>query len=158
MKRALLAAVLLWCLPVAVGAQQAPAALQRDARIRVLPALPADDWVVGRVDTYTPEAITLRTGGGSPIAVSMNGVRRLEVSRGRNRLAWTAGGAAAGAVAGIVLTRATRTDDPADIGGVRGTADGIANTLVGMLAGAVLGYFVAPERWRAVSLPVSGGW
>ena len=139
--------------PTVLGAQQSAVPLEPEARVRLLAAPPAETWLRGRVQSVTADTLTLRTSG-SVQAVPLAGVRQLEVSRGRNRLLWTLGGVAVGAVGGILYTRATDEDDPADIGGASGTAEGVGNTVVGMLAGGLAGFFVAPERWRALRLPL----
>ena len=74
----------------------------------------------------------------------------VEVSRGRNRALWTGVGVLAGATAGVLITRAQESE-PEDIGGLQRTADGLANTATGILVGGVLGFFLAPERWRRVT-------
>jgi hypothetical protein len=58
-----------------------------------------------------------------------------------------------GFVAGVVYSRATLDDDPADIGSVQNAAEGLANTILAMLVGGGAGYFIAPERWTHAPLP-----
>jgi hypothetical protein len=115
----------------------------------------ADAWLTGRVQQLARDTLTLRVHDDMRV-LPLAELQRLEASRGRNRRLWAAGGALAGATAGVVYSRATLDDDPADIGSVQNTAEGLANTLTGALFGAVIGYFVAPERWRPVALPERG--
>jgi hypothetical protein len=110
--------------------------------------------LAGRLHSLGADSLLLQVGGEpAPRLLPLAAVQRLEVSRGRPRALWTLLGALGGATAGVLYTRATGESDPADIGGVQGTADGIANTLTGMLAGAALGWLIAPERWSTVPLP-----
>ena len=127
--------------------------IRTGARVRMMPAAPATAWTTGRVDLATPETLRLTTRSGSQ-EVSLADAQRLEVSRGRRRALWTVGGVLVGAAAGVIYTRASNTEDPGDIGGIADVADGVGNTILGMVAGGAAGYFVAPERWFRVSLPL----
>jgi hypothetical protein len=143
-------------LPTPVAGQRSSAPdLQPEARVRVMRASPDDAWLTGRLQQLTTDTLTLRVRD-DVRALPLAEVQHLQASRGRKRTLWAAGGALTGAVAGVVYSRATLDDDPADIGGVQNSAEGVANTLTGALFGAVIGYFVAPERWRAVTLPLRG--
>lgn len=148
--------VVLALLPAPVAAQRSNTAdIQPEARVRIMRASPDDAWLTGRVQQLTTDTLTLRVRG-DVRALPLAELQRVEASRGRRRTLWAAGGALAGATAGVVYSRATLDDDPADIGGVQNSAEGLANTLTGALFGAVIGYFVAPERWRSVPLPLRG--
>lgn len=146
---------LLLLVPAALAAQATPASplLSADARVRVRLLPEPTGWTVGRVRLLTPDSLLLRDA--SVTSIPLSSVERLEVSRGRARGRWVLIGTGVGMVAGIVYSRATLDDDPADIGGVQNAADGLANTILGMLMGGAAGYFLAPERWTHV--PVSGG-
>ncbi|HEY0672598.1 MAG TPA: hypothetical protein VGD27_10040 [Longimicrobiales bacterium] len=149
-------AFLLFCLftlPATVMAQEAAPAPQLDpgARVRVWPVVPGTTSVQGRVQSVTPEAVALTGGdGNAPRSFELTTLDRIDQSRGRNRWGWTGGGILVGAVAGVVVARSTREDDPADIGGIQNTADGIATTITAAFFGGVLGFLVAPERWRTI--------
>lgn len=149
-------AFLLFCLftvPTAVMAQEpAPAPpLDLGARVRVWPVVPGTTSVQGRLQSVTPEAVALTAGAANaPRSFELASLDRIDQSRGRNRWGWAGGGMLVGAVAGVIVARSTREDDPADIGGIQNTADGIASTITGAFFGGLLGYLVAPERWRTV--------
>ena len=140
--------------PAVLAAQATPPSplLRADARVRVRLLPEPGDWTVGRVRALTADSLLLQDAGVPSVALS--DVERLEVSRGRARGKWLLIGTGVGMVGGIVYSRATLDDDPADIGGVQNTADGLANTILGMLMGGAAGYFLAPERWTHV--PLSG--
>lgn len=153
MRRAATSLLLLLLLaPAALAAQTDNSRLLRpDARVRVRLLPEPADWTVGRVATIGGDTLVLRDA--AVAAIPLSTVERLEVSRGRARMKWTLLGMGAGMVAGIVYSRAVNEDDPADIGGVQGAADGVANTILGMLMGGGAGYILAPERWTPVALP-----
>lgn len=147
---------------LAVGVLTTPLSAQRQsghdlvrpgARVRVITAPPATEWTTGRIETATADRLVVMTRAGSQ-EITLLDAQRLEIGRGRRRGLWTFGGVLAGALAGVVYTRATDSADPSDIGGVQGTADGIGNTIVGMVAGGAIGYLIAPQRWVHVPLPL----
>lgn len=145
--------ILLLLAPAALTAQSGFSSplLRPDARVRVRLLPEPAGWTVGRVQSVAADTLTLREA--AVTAVPLATIDRLEVSRGRARMRWTLGGMGVGMIAGIIYSRATLDDDPADIGGVQNTADGVANTILAMLMGGVAGYFIAPERWTHVALP-----
>jgi hypothetical protein len=144
-----IAALLVCCAgPLSAQVDTLPAG----ARLRIsFPTASAEARLVGRLERVTADSLTVRVADGGSRALPVNGIERVELSRGRSRALWTGAGVAAGAVAGILVTRAGN-DEPEDIGGIGGVADGINNTLIGALAGGVLGFLLAPERWRQVHL------
>jgi hypothetical protein len=136
----------------AQGAESAAVAPGDRVRVSLMVESPR---LTGQLHSLGPDSLFLQVGREpAPRLVTLSSMERLEVSRGRPRALWTLFGALGGATAGVLYTRATGESDPADIGGVQGTADGIANTLTGMLAGAALGWLIAPERWSSVPLPI----
>lgn len=102
-----------------------------------------------RVQTITPETLEVTGGSASHRVFHVETLDRIDVSRGRNRWAWSAGGVLLGATAGVLISRADN-DEGSTVGGLDETAEGLANTLSGALVGGVLGFFVAPERWLTV--------
>ena len=147
-------AFLLASAPLAAQGEAAPRAPEAGARVRVSLLAPPPERMVGRLRLLSPDTLVVGLGGGqADLSLPLASVASLERSRGRPRLLWTVLGTVAGAGAGVLAHRATREDDPADIGGLRGTADGLEKTLVGALAGGVLGFVLAPERWSRVPLP-----
>ena len=139
---------LLLVAPAVLAAQTPAPLLQADARVRVRLLPEPGGWTVGRIRAVTPDSLLLREA--AVTSVPLSGVDRLEVSRGRARGRWVLLGTGVGMVAGIVYSRATLEDSPA--GGVQNAADGLANTILGMLMGGAAGYFLAPERWTHVPL------
>lgn len=149
-----LAVLLLLLVPPAASGQAttAPALqLRPDARVRLELQPPAAERFTARFVALQGDTLMLREAA-SPV-VPLSTVQRLEVSRGRTRGRWLLLGAGVGLVGGVVYSRATLDDDPADVGGVQNTADGVANTILGMLLGGGAGYLLAPERWSEVPLP-----
>ena len=145
MIRLALAAALVAAAPLAAQTDSARVqSLEPGSRVRVA-VVGADGWSAGRLARVTADSLVLRPAEALPI----RSIERLDVSAGRPRALWATGGAVAGVVVGILVTRA---DDPEgeDIGGLGTLANGIGNTIVGALTGAVIGYVVAPERWRPV--------
>jgi hypothetical protein len=57
-------------------------------------------------------------------------------------------GLLAGATAGVLITRLDGSEG--DVTGLDVLAKGISYTFSGMLVGGIVGFFVAPERWRTV--------
>lgn len=110
--------------------------------------------LAGQVYSLGSQSLLLQVGDEpAPRVLPVASIQSLEVSRGRPRASWTFLGAVLGATAGVIYTRASGEEsDPADIGGLYSTAEGVGNVVTGMLAGAVLGWLIAPERWSIVPL------
>ena len=134
-------------------AQEAePPALAPGERVRV--SLLEGPRVAGQLLSLAYDSLFLQVGREpAPRVLPLASMQGLEVSRGRPRARWTLVGALSGATAGMLYMRVFVETDPRDFGGLQRTADGIGITLPGMLAGAALGWRVAPERWASVPLP-----
>jgi hypothetical protein len=86
------------------------------------------------------------------LAIAMSDVHSVELSAGHARAPWTLLGAATGAAAGVAVSHALLEDARGNVG-LPATTEGIATTIGSMLGGAVVGWLVAPERWRPARLP-----
>lgn len=147
MRFCLLTACGLLALTTGVDAQQAASALELDigARVRVWRTAPAESRLTGRVRAVTPETLEITSNDReSTQTIPVAALERIDVSRGRSRTLWLAGGVLLGAAAGIAIGRSSE-DEPGDYG-IGATADA-ANTLAMMVVGGIAGYFIAPERW-----------
>jgi hypothetical protein len=136
----------------ALAAAQSPAPvpdIEAGARVRIWSDSTAAA-LKARVQTVDPQERTIRViDGSTPQVLRLSELDRIDVSRGRNRWGWTAGGMLAGATAGVIISRLD--GDEGDVaGGLEETAEGLANTFAGALVGGVVGFLVAPERWRTV--------
>jgi hypothetical protein len=155
--RALLLSVTLAAAAVApLAAQPEPQDTTVELGMRVRVTAAPMEWVpiTGQLVGLTRDSLlVLHPRRPRSVSVATSDLSTLEMSLGRARNRWTTMGAGAGAVAGIVLTRAVVETEPEDPVGVHGTADGIAYTMSGMVAGAVVGWVLAPERWRLARLP-----
>jgi len=102
-----------------------------------------------RVFAPDPSGLTLQvTQGDTPQTLRLGELARIDLSRGKKRLGWTAMGLLAGATAGVLITRLDGSEG--DVTGLDVLAKGISYTFSGMLVGGIVGFFVAPERWRTV--------
>ena len=147
------------CLALPAGAQNL-ASLQEGVRIRVQP-------VVGHRETgnylgvtgdslrvFTPLSATV------PLAVPMNKVKSLEVSRGqshgRGLLKGALLGTAIGVVGGAILGAATYSHDDCDFlvcsKGSAAAFAGVGFGALGLLAGSVYGGIRGSEVWKPVPL------
>ncbi|HEX8393972.1 MAG TPA: hypothetical protein VF665_16635 [Longimicrobium sp.] len=152
MRKALLAfvAVLLCAGPVCAQRDSLPLAqVPLQSRVRVDPE--GGERVTGRLLRTDSGRVVVNTGAAAAAPFSVAALESMSVSRGRQRGLWTATGFFVGGAAGILYSRA-QEQEPEDIGGVQGVADGIANTILGALIGGIAGFVLAPERWRAVAL------
>jgi hypothetical protein len=145
-------------------ASQEPAALQADARVRLM-MVGADRWSVGRLLMLPRDSVRLLAGdSGDTLAVATASLSRFEMSKGRHRQtgkgAWI--GAAVGSVVGAMLGAATYeecndclTPDP----GVGGSAliGGAFLGLLGAGIGAITGSQITAERWAPLPQPWGGG-
>lgn len=152
------AALLLLGFPAAAFAQEA-APVPPGARVRIalerpsgpagLTPLPA---LQGTVTSAGPDSLTLLLHpGATPVTVSLDAVRRVEISRGvpsrlesafRKALLW----GALGAVEFPLLDR-----DERSFGSTREAA--LTGAAVGVVAGAAFGALLPRERWRRIRLP-----
>ncbi|HEY0809421.1 MAG TPA: hypothetical protein VGD49_04630 [Longimicrobiales bacterium] len=122
--------------------------IEAGARVRIWTETLETPPLKARVQTAGSQNIAVTTNAGSPPRIlDVNAMQRIDVSRGRNRLVWSAAGMLLGATAGVLISRADG-DEGDMIGGIDETAEGIGNTITGALVGGVVGFLVAPERWR----------
>jgi hypothetical protein len=147
-------------------ASQEPAALQADARVRLM-MVGADRWSVGDLLKQTRDSVRLLAGeSGDTLAVATASLARFETSKGRYRQtgrgAWI--GAAVGTVVGAVLGFATY-EERGDRGslvpdpGPGGSAlmGGAFLGLLGAGIGALTGSQITAERWVPLPQPWAGG-
>ncbi len=148
--RSSLIAIVLLMVP-ATGAAQRGSPLQEittGSRVRIW-SDSTTPLMKARVLSPDPSGLTLQVmHGDMPQMLRLSDLDRIDLSRGKNRLGWTAMGVLAGAAAGVVITRLD--DNEGDVTGLDGLANGFANTISGMLVGGIVGFFVAPERWRTI--------
>jgi hypothetical protein len=111
--------------------------------------------VVGRLVLRSPERLTVQTDAGRGIGILFNDVARVQVSAGRNR----SKSAGVGALIGLVAAGAAYALYDGDCAGSDcarrfGLMAGPA-----LVAGALVGSRMAPERWRDVDrVPDVGSW
>lgn len=142
-----LAAALAYAPPL--HAQVAQGALAAGSRVRV--AADSGRTLTGSVLRLNADTLTISASGDTPLPIPTSRITALAVSRGRNRVGWSLGGAVIGGLVGGVLGGASGArDDPTGLGAGAGFA---AGGILGLLSGAILGAVVAPERWRSVLLP-----
>jgi hypothetical protein len=147
-------------------ASQEPAALQADARVRLM-RVGADRWNVGNLLMQPRDSVRLLAGGsGDTLAVATASLARFEMSKGRHRQtgkgAWI--GAAVGTVVGAVLGFATY-EERGDRGSLvldpgPGGSALIGGGLLGLLGagiGALTGSQITAERWAPLPQPWGGG-
>lgn len=150
MRHYLLTVCALLTLASGAAAQQpaSPPELDIGERVRVWRVTPAEPRLTGRVQAVTGDALELASRKNEPTqTLSISALERIDVSRGKSRVLWVAGGALLGAAAGIAIARSSE-DEPGDYG-VGASADA-ANALALMAIGGLAGYLIAPERWRTV--------
>lgn len=149
--RAYLLVLCLWALPDPAAAQSVTSIPHIEAGTRV--RLWTDTTAAAlkaRMQTMDQQRLTIGVmQGNTERVLALRDLGRIDVSRGRNRLAWTAAGMLVGAAAGVIASRVD--NDEGDVaGGLVETAEGLGNTLAGALVGGVVGFILAPERWRTV--------
>jgi hypothetical protein len=145
-------------------ASQEPAALQADARVRLM-MVGAERWSVGNLLMQPRDSVRLLVGGsGDTLAVATASVTRFEMSKGRHRQtargAWI--GAIVGALAGSTIGLATYEEcggclapDPGRGGSAMIGA--VAFGLLGAGIGALTGSQITAERWAPLPQPWGGG-
>lgn len=138
-------AVLTTVLTAAAGPLLADDAADAGTRIRLI-RKGGQPPVVGRLVLRSPERLTVQTDGGRGMGVLFDQVARVQVSDGRDRAKWTV----LGGLFGVVAAGAVYAFDNGDCAG-----SGCAKRFglmagPGLVAGAVVGSRVAPERWRDV--------
>lgn len=148
--RSCLIALCLLTVPVIGTAQSGSSLPQINAGTRVrIWSDSATQLMKARVFAPDPSGLTLQVSqGDTPQTLRLSQVDRIDLSRGKNRLGWTAMGMLAGATAGVLITRLDGSEG--DVTGLDGLAEGLANTFSGMLVGGIVGFFVAPERWHTL--------
>lgn len=150
---------LVLCLAAALGAPAAAAAQARPdtavpppgVRMRVIE--PDGVRHQGRFWYLSADTLWLlapRSDSASPVRLA--GDERIEITPGRRRERWSAGGALLGGALGLVVSLATAdgggpNERPHEIG------QAVVATAAGTVTGGLLGWFVAPQRWRPVTLP-----
>lgn len=119
------------------------------ARVRVAaPVLPAPLYGNAYVSRQPPGTVmVMTTADDARLSLPLAGVNRIDVSRGRPRLAMGAAGAGIGLILGSVLGVRAGPNDPEGFGALTGLMAGAGT---GILVGAVAGAAYAPERWRTV--------
>lgn len=123
-------------------------ALQPGDRVRM--TAPGGERTTGRVIRRDDGTLGVRVGRADSL-VTPGPDQTVDVSLGRQRGVYAAVGALAGATAVVTIARADNADDDGDpVGYLDAQVDAI-NALLAAVAGGVVGYFVAPERWRRVS-------
>jgi hypothetical protein len=146
--RYLVLAIGLTVLPLCAYAQETTTAVPEvltGTRVRAWPA--QGEALRARVHSWNDS--TLKLQGSPPRQVHLEQLQRLDVSRGKNRLLWATGGLLVGATAGVLIARSD--GDEGDVAGALDeTAEGLANMISGGLIGGVVGFLVAPERWRTI--------
>ena len=149
--RSCLIVVFLLTLPAFAAAQSATSIprIESGALVRIWTDTP-DSAFRGRLQSVDPQGVTVRLDRDESRHLLLSELDRIDVSRGRNRWVWTAAGTLVGATAGVVVSRADGGGEGNPVGSLDEVASGIANTISGALIGGVVGFFVAPERWRTV--------
>lgn len=121
--------------------------LPTGARVRVTAPTLLPERVVGRVIARTPDGLAIsKDQGRVQVSFAPEQIEMLEVSEGRQRLRWSVLGGLGGMVAGgsIGAWQGGR-NDPSGFGAALGL---IGGSMVGLLAGAISGAILAPERWE----------
>lgn len=118
--------------------------LPPDVRVRVsAPSL--TERLHGRVVSSGEQSIVVATPNADALVTfPIPAIERIDVSRGRNRLAMGALGAGAGLLVGAVIGASALNDDPEGFAALAGLVGGGG---VGLITGALLGFAYAPERW-----------
>ena len=161
-----LAAILLAAGPsLTVGAQSpSRAGIGPGMRVRVTtPGVAGRDRYAGRVLGVGADSLTLhRDGAPAPSAIPFARITKLEVSRGRRPNGWRGaglgmiGGAAAGAVTGLITHKAGRgrcsflggcSPDYREEKGIRPGGGAVLGATVGLIAGTIAGRIIRTERW-----------
>lgn len=153
--------IALFCSLAALACVSAPAAAQIDpdttmaspgTRMRVVNG--DGVWRAGRFWYLRADTLWLldpESNGSS--AVPLKGGERIEVTRGHRRELWSSGLALLGAVLGVAASQLNGSD-----GGSNGSAHNASEAVLagagGGVLGGLMGWFVAPQRWRAVQRPV----
>jgi hypothetical protein len=146
-------------------ASQGPAALEADARVRLM-KVGADRWTVGKLILPPRDSVRLLAAdSGDTLAVATPSLARFEVSKGRHRQtargAWI--GAAVGALAGFATGLATYEDCsgfcPAPDPGRGGSAliGAVVFGALGAGIGALTGSQITAERWAPLPQPWGAG-
>jgi hypothetical protein len=147
-------------------ASQEPAALQADARVRLM-MVGADRWSVGNLLKQTRDSVRLLAGdSGDTLAVATTSLARFEISKGRHRQTGRGAliGVAVGTVVGAVLGVATY-EERGDRGSLvldpgPGGSALLGGGLLGLLGagiGALTGSQITAERWTPLPQPWGGG-
>jgi hypothetical protein len=152
-------------LPPALGAQPwSRAGIDVGKRVRVTtPGVPGRDRYAGRVVAVGPDSLTLqRDGAPAPTAIPFTSITKVEVSRGRRPNGWRGaalglvGGAAAGAVVGLITYKKQRgecyflapcTPDYRPAEGIDPGGGAILGATGGLIVGTIAGRFIRTEKW-----------
>lgn len=128
-----------------VRANAAEDAVDTGTRVRII-RKGGQPLVVGRLVLRSPERLTVQTDGGRGVGILFNDVARVQVSAGRDRRK----AAGVGALIGLVAAGAFYVTNDGDCSGGECAKRFALMAGPGMVAGALVGSRVAPERWRDV--------
>ncbi|HEX5727555.1 MAG TPA: hypothetical protein VFX98_18930 [Longimicrobiaceae bacterium] len=150
--------LLLLCLAAALGTPPAAAAAQAapdtslarpGTRMRV--TAPSGVRRQGRFWFLRGDTVWLLTGlKNDSLAVALAGGERIEVTPGRKREQWSAGCALLGGVLALLATQLA-AEDVSGNQQAGETGQAVVATAGGFITGGLLGWFIAPERWRTVT-------
>lgn len=133
------------CTLAAGAATAADETIGSGTRVRII-RKGGQPHVVGRLVQRSPERLTVQTDEGRGIGVLFDQVARVQVSEGRDRKR----GAGVGVLVGLVAAGAVYVSTDSDCTGGRCARRFGLMAAPAMVAGALVGSRVAPERWRNV--------
>ena len=135
---------LLALLVAPVSAQGFPA-ITYGARVRIsAPAVSAQPYV-GKLREVATDTVHLAIAKGRQLAIPVTAIQWVERSEGRAQQ-WIGLGAVAGAVIGGVIATKSSSGELDSIGTL------IAYPFMGAVAGAAVGFLLAPQRWTRFSV------
>ena len=142
------------------AAAQGTLRLQPGTRVRVTLGVVGSKPFVGILDTVRSDTIKLRMSTPGRMAIPLEQVSRLEISRGQQRPTWAKMAPLwmplAGAGAGAVIGYATSSDDGFFDRGFGAAALGTVGAVVGLVAGVATAISVKRETWDTIPTTPSG--
>jgi hypothetical protein len=155
-RRLLLLAALAPLAPAVAQTRMIDPPLHAGARLRVTTLGAGKQTARFRALSNDTLLLEADSAGGDAMAVPLEGVTRIEVSRGRGRMVKQ--GLALGTVVGLVagIAAGAAYDEPCDFvcpgDGLVIAAYGLLGTGVGMVAGGLVGAAVKGERWERANI------
>jgi len=151
------------CLPLPSAARaQADSAAVVPGPVIDVPLVPAGTLLrvtdaggtqrLGRFWYLRSDTLWIISGEDDRASVPLTGRERVEMTRGHRRERWSTGGMLVGAALGLLASQLNGSEDGPS-GSARNTSEAVYAAAGGGVIGGLAGWFLAPQRWRAVEVP-----